>query len=412
MASRDGQVGQQRGAELEHRVARLEFADGSFVRLRHPVYTQALGSNRQITDIDVLSIEFDGRLRARITITECKSSSGLKNEQDRLLWLSGLRRLTNATAATLIREAVSAEGRSLARRLGLEIISLKEVDAREAVIAEYPRYFGHIGSETYRRFQHASDTQLKAVGDLPSGLVRFLRTDALVAQPYEVLGALLTLDEILDSATVLPQPLLRSIAYDSFMALVLSAIRVGAQLDILGETEVQRELETALQTGSPNDQQILRVADMADILLQQEIAERDRLYRAHGAADAERPMPSIRELLSQSPNWMPRFVDLATRFRRRSIVARDLPRTIEIACFEELIAGPAAGAVAFNSLFGIEHKQLLSVAVDCYARVLPKLASQVDGLLALSFERTPTDTGRLQGLGARSGESTDPPQAN
>ena len=55
--------GPSAGADFERRVARVEFAEGALARLRVPVFVDAEAGRDQLTDLDVLALEFDNRLR-------------------------------------------------------------------------------------------------------------------------------------------------------------------------------------------------------------------------------------------------------------------------------------------------------------------------------------------------------------
>ena len=80
----------EKGSELERRVGRVEFAQGALVRLRWPVFSPGASADRRIlTDVDVMAIDYDARLRHSISIYECKSIRGAKGEPDRLMWLVG-----------------------------------------------------------------------------------------------------------------------------------------------------------------------------------------------------------------------------------------------------------------------------------------------------------------------------------
>ncbi|MEU8227830.1 hypothetical protein [Kribbella sp. NPDC048915] len=390
MATRDGRTGQLKGAELERRVGLVEFADGSLVRLRHPVTQQIDGRRRIVTDVDVLSLEFDSRLRPRVGITECKSTRGQAGEQDRLLWLKGLQTVVGADRAALVREVVSSAGRDLARILNLDLISQDEIGRRERLLTHLPTSFGLFGETPYAEAVKAAEGQLKLIGDLPSGLVAFLRDDALLAEPHQVLGALITLDEITKSGTVLPGPLASIVAGYALTALMLAAIRAGGRTDTVGLDGARREIELGLGSGDPNDKQMLRVAEMADRLLREELRSIHMAYRAQGANGIERRVPSVRAAIAEPPFWLPRFMDLAERLRRRTPIARQLPQTIDLAVLDALPGGSAWLSPAFDGLFTREHRQAIVIAVDCLERAVPAISRHVHGVLDLKFDRGAT----------------------
>jgi hypothetical protein len=389
-AMTSGKAGAVKGEDLERRFARAEFADGALVRVRYPVTHIIAGRARTVTDVDVLSIDFDSRLRPHIGISECKSTRGQSGEQDRLLWLKGLQTLIGADRSTLVRETVTEAGRDVARRIGVDLISTVELASREQVLDHLPPSFGTIGETTFKEQSEAADTQLKKIGDLPSGLVAFLRTDALLADTHKVLGALLTLDEVTRTGTVLPSPLGPLIAGHALQALVSAAMRAGGRIDAVGAAGTRREIEYGLGTGDPHDRQLLRVAEMADTLLREELAEVHQAYRLAGAPPVERSVPSVRSAISQAPGWLSNFMDLAERLRRRSPIARQLPQTIDLAVFDALPGGNGWRAPAFDPLFGREHRQALSIALACLDKAIPALAQHLGPILDLPYDRTDT----------------------
>ncbi|GAA1959380.1 hypothetical protein [Catenulispora subtropica] len=384
-----GKAANEKGADLERRFARAEFAEGSLVRLRHPVTHQISNRRRVITDVDVLSLDFDARLRPQLGITECKSTRGQAGEQDRLLWLKGMQSLVGADRASLVRESVSPAGRDVARRIGVDLIGGDELARREKVLDHMPDRFATIGATAFTDQAAKAAEQLKTIG-LRSGLVAFLEQDALLAEPHRVLGALLTLDEATKTGAVVPMPLASVLAGHSLQALLVAALRAGGRIDVIGVEGVRREIEQGLGTGDPHDQQLFRVAEMADTLLNQELADIHRAYRAQGATVIERQVPSLRQAIAQAPAWLPRFVDLAERLRRRTPVARQLPQTVDLVVFDALYDGDAWSASSFDHLFGREHRQLLTVALECLASALPALAGTLDPVTELPFDRVPT----------------------
>ncbi|MEV5989210.1 hypothetical protein AB0L85_30185 [Streptomyces sp. NPDC052051] len=272
----------------------------------------------------------------------------------------------------------------------MDLIGTAELTRREQVLQHLPEHFGVIGDTPFKVQSAEADRQLKKIGDLPPGLVAFLRHDALLADPHRTLGALITLDEILTSGTVLPAPLAPLLAGHVLQALIAAALRAGGRTDTVGSEGTRQEIEQGLGTGDPHDRQLLRVAEMADTLLRQELTALHRAYRTAGAAAIERPVPSVRSAISQIPAWLVTFMDLAERLRRRSPIARQLPQTIDLAVFDAALGADTWQAPAFDHLFSLEHRQALAVAVTCVERAVPALASYVFPVLDLPFKRTKT----------------------
>lgn len=93
-------------------------------------------------------------------------------------------------------------------------------------------------------------------------------------------------------------------------------------------------------------------------------------------------------------------------------VARSLPQTTELACFDAFLGGTAHRASAFDHLFTAEHRQLMRVAVRALRGILGQdLADRVArGLADISFDRSapavpdrrsPGREGRGQPIGDR-----------
>jgi hypothetical protein len=221
-------------------------------------------------------------------------------------------------------------------------------------------------------------------------LIAFLRHDVLLAEPHAALGAILTLDEITRSGTVLPDPLGTLIASDALVGLTTAALRTGHATDTLGVARARADLETGIGTGDPRDRQMLKLAEMADQLLRAELASLHRAYREAGAAPLERGVPSVREAIAQVPAWLDRFMDLSERLRRRSKVGRTLPQTLDLSLFDALLGDDTYRSEAFNHLYSREHRQAVALALECLHEAVPSLAGRLDRIRDLPFDRATT----------------------
>ena len=194
------------GAELERRVARLEFAEGALARLRVPVYVDAEAGRDVLTDLDVLSIDIDNRLRLSRSTLECKSGRGQSGEGDRLLWLSGLQRLLGVQRAVLVRQTITRRGQALASSLGLQILDVPTLTQREAAHAWLPDRFAHVDGRACAAAEARTDVQLKGLGHIPAELVAFLRHQSLLQPSHRNLSALAALRAAAEPGGVLPVP--------------------------------------------------------------------------------------------------------------------------------------------------------------------------------------------------------------
>lgn len=376
------------GADLERRVARLEFAEGALARLRVPVRVDADPGRGVLTDLDVLALDVDGRLRITRSILECKSGKGQAGEPDRLLWLAGLRRFVSADRAVLVRQTTTRRGRAVAEALALQVLDVAVLAEREAAHAWVPVTFAHVDGQACSAVEARTDLQLKGLASVPAELVTFLRHDALTATSYRALAALKALGRTARAAGVLPEPTALVLGGHALVALLLAALQDAGTLDTGTEGQLRRRLELSLTVGSPDDDHVLDVLDRADQLVDLQMRRIHEAYVRAGAAQLDVPTTSLRALVAAPPNWIDRYLDLVHRLRANPSVAKDLTRTAELACFDALPGDQGYLAAAFDHLFTAEHRHLLLVALRLLHDIIGgQLADRVSPLLDLDFGR-------------------------
>jgi hypothetical protein len=379
------------GEELERRVARLEFADGALSRVRVPVRALRGSPGRDVvTDIDVLSLDVDLRLRLTRSAAECKSEVGEAGELDRLLWLAGLRELLDVPRGLLVRTTITRRGAALAAKLGLDLMDETTLAEREAANAWLPERFAHIGGVECAAAEKRADTQIKGVGAIAPGLVAFLRHGALLSTPFEVLGGIAALGEAVRNASVLPGTAGLILAGHGLVALLTSSVQDASRLGTVSDEVLKNQLALSLTTGQPDDTYILDVLGRADDFVR---AEFDRLHEQYVEAGSKRlniEPESLRALVGEEPPWLDRYVDFVHRLRGAPAVARDLLQTAELSVFEGAVGGKAISADAFAQLFTREHRSLLFAAVRMLEDIAGKLVVEPLGALRdLDWERTP-----------------------
>lgn len=376
------------GRDLERRVGRVEFADGALVRLRAPVRVDAESGRDVLTDIDVLAIDVDGRLRISRSILECKSGSGQAKEPDRLLWLAGLQKFLQFDRAVLVRQSVSRRGRGLARALGLKVLDVSRLSNREVAHGWLPEMFAHIDGPECTAAESRTDTQLKGIGHIPPELVAYLRHDALRSDSPDTLRAIANLGRAAGRGGVLPSPTRQVLSAHALVAQLLAATADAARLDELSPQELQERTERALTTGSPDSNQMLNVLARADDLVTYMLQRVHGAYEESGAKRVHVDIPSLREVVTRPPEWVPHYLDLVQKLRAKPAVAREILQTAELACFEALLGGRAHLADAFDHLFTGEHRYLLHVAIRCLESIAgPAIADPVRPILNLDFDR-------------------------
>jgi hypothetical protein len=379
------------GANLERRVARAEFAEGALTRMRVPVLADADLGRGVLTDIDVLAIDVDLRLRVSLGIHECKSGQGQAGEPDRLFWLAGFEQYVGADRSTLVRRTATRRGHALARRLSIRILDYSTLERREAAHAWLPERFAHVGGVKCTDHESRMEKQLKALREIPAELVAFLRHEAFLAPAYHTVGALLALRGAVERQGGLPTPTGEVLAAHALTSLFLAAVRDAGHLDVVPLRDLRTRLELALTVGSPQDIHVLDVLRNADAVVIDVVEQVHQAYMSRGAARAEVNIPSLREVVAEPPAAaIDRYLDLVERLRANPAIARDILQTVELACFDALPGDVGWKASAFDHLFTPEHRHLITAGARALGELAGEaIAGRLQDLAQLPFDRMP-----------------------
>lgn len=365
------------GAELERRVARIEFAEGAFVRLRVPVRTSDGGAGRDVlTDVDVLSIDVDLRLRVDRSSAECKSGAGYSGEPSTIVWLAGFRELLSLDRVALVRTSVSPRGRALAKRLRIGVLDEAAIRVREKAHAWVPERFAHLDGAACIAAERRTDAQLRGLPAIPQDVANFLRADALFAGSAPLLAGVESYGRAVHEQGMVPDPAAQVLAGHALIAVILAALQDASRLDELTLGELSERLAVELVGADASTMKLLARADNVVGYL---VGRVHRAYVDAGAEPVEQPLPSLRDTVAAPPAYLAGYLDLVERMRANTLVARDLLQTAELACFDALVGDTAWQSDAFAHLFSAEHKGLLLVAL----RTLEEIAgATVSGALA------------------------------
>ncbi|WP_406379809.1 hypothetical protein [Streptomyces sp. NBC_01618] len=368
-------------------MARLEFAEGAYVRLRVPLPAEDADSGRSVlTDIDVLSIDIDSRLRISRSSMECKSGKGQTGEPNTIVWLAGFRQLLDLDRVTLVRQTVSPRGQSLARKLGIVVMDEATVTRREKSHAWLPERFAHLDGAACSGAESRTDTQLKGLPEISPALARFLRGGALLADSPAILQAVHSFGLAVGKQGVLPDPAAGVLAGHSLIAVILAAVQDAGRLDDVPERLLRSRLESALTVGDPDGSYVLPMLEKADAYIRH---VQDRTHKAYvgAGADAIRiEYASLRDAVATPPEYLSDYLDFVQRLRANPQVARDLLQVAEIVCFDALLGDSAWKAKAFAHLFTTEHKALLLVGLRCLSSIAgPQVVSALKGLSEIPF---------------------------
>lgn len=370
------------GGVFERRVARLEFAEGAFVRLRVPVSADGAEQGRDVlTDIDILSIDIDSRLRSTRASLECKSGKGQSGEPYTLVWLAGFRQLLSLDRVTLVRQTVSSRGRTLAQKLGIRVLDETALTKRESAHVWLPETFAHIDGPACLAAETRTDVQLKGLPDLPASVTKFLRGGGLLADSPALLSAVESFGLSVDKQGGIPEPAAFILSSHALIAIILAAIQDAGRLDEIPADTLRPRLVRALTTGNPDDEYLLPLLERADALVDYIQDRTHRQYVEAGAKPLRAPYPSLKKAIAQHPDYLDDYVDFVERLRTNPIVARELLQTAELVCFDAGLGDTSWRSPAFAHLMTTEHHGLLAVAVRCLKSVAgEQVAGYLEGL--------------------------------
>src|SRR5688572_23862871 len=109
------------GAALEARVQRLFMCQGAFAE-RGLFIRAARGESRLVTDIDVISHDYNINFHHRRIYAECKGGQNIAT-LDRVVWIRGLKEMVGAEFAYLVLDHCDPNSTQFARSHGVEILT-------------------------------------------------------------------------------------------------------------------------------------------------------------------------------------------------------------------------------------------------------------------------------------------------
>jgi hypothetical protein len=341
-----------------------------------------------LTDVDVLAVDVDSRLRVSRGSVEAKTGRGQSGEPITIVWLAGLRQLLRLTRVTFARPAVSGRARSLARRLNIATLDEPQLLARETNITWLPERFAHLDGAECLAAESRTDTQLRGLPGLPSEVAQFLRYEALFSDSARLLAGVDSLGRGVRAQGILPEPAGIILASHALIAVVFAALQDASRLGEVSRADLRARLERTLISGDPDDAYFLPLLERADALMRYSIDRVHRAYVEGGADPLSVETPSLRDIVATPPAYLDDYLDLVERLRANPAIARDLLQTTELACFDFALGGQAWQAPAFAHLFTGEHRGLLLVAL----RTLGHVAGEPVSAALTRLQRLPAST--------------------
>lgn len=184
------------GVGLEARIQRLFIAQGVFAERR--LFPSASADHRMLaTDVDVLISEYASGFHVTRRHVECKG--GRIKLLDRILWLSGVRKLLHADTSYLVVSDYETDASEFARSLDIQLLNVKQLEGWEAAIP-VPQDLWPCRSE-YQSYDKAkavwtkliSSKQTDAYWQLLRKILGFIEIDSWLGFHYRDLNKLLRL---------------------------------------------------------------------------------------------------------------------------------------------------------------------------------------------------------------------------
>lgn len=324
------------GDELELRVAHVWMVEGAFTRRAINLRYADAGETKDITDVDLLAIDFDGALRTTLTIGEAKGGTGKSapSPLDRSMWLRGLRELTRAHRAELtMAQRQTSRARRLASELGVDLQAVPDLEAREiASGAGSMREIGpHAPSVALAR--EAARQAISSDPDL-NRAYQYLRGDVWFAEPWAAAKRLVATVKLLGArwapaAGGAEQEAIRWMTAETVIAFTLVSTRLAGTMLTTDPGRLVREVGDKLAEGAAPMSEMKQLSESIDRYLSS-VLDRHGVPRAEivSALGAFQPSP---------PMWAEAFAELLKRLGTGARDARGLPRYADLVVTEHLV---------------------------------------------------------------------------
>lgn len=318
------------GLLFECRVARLLNREGRFVRRRVDITRWVHPERVQVTDIDLLVLDFDATLRLTREIGECKTTEakGAPKEIDRMLWLVGVRALASAHGSFLVvGRPATPKVRGMGRELGVLVQDSADLERRErlAGIDKSPAWGAHDPEllqikEEALRFAR-SDRELERV-------YWFFRSEFWHSSPALGLKRSLSAITLLSRRWVpgtdaSERQALSWLIGDAIVAATISIVHLASDAILLPPAEFRRKTLERLAEGLVPIGQLERFAQAVDKYVLG-ILERAGVPRAVtvSALGAFAPTP---------PEYSDSLLEVIERVGEKGRAAAALPRAMDVA---------------------------------------------------------------------------------
>lgn len=379
-----------RGDELEMRLARVWFWEGSFTRRGINLQQHFTDENFTITDLDLLALEVTGQLTLRRGIGEAKSGTGkdAPKPMDRCLWLAGVSQLVDAQTADYVTAAnVSRKVREIAARLGVRPTSMNDLSQRENAVR-----IGEVldvGSHGPTAMIKAKTAQKHARNERQwERAFWFVRCEVWFLEPWHAIKRCIGLLDSLtnwwtpeiddDDQAMLRWLYAEALGIFALNAVVLAGLRLASEKNDWRAWAADRLAEGAV----PMHQ--MKVLSSA-------IDKYTAGLLGRLGAPAQVHTEAMGTFLPSPPEWTDSLLELIERLAANPLTARHLPRHVDLVVYERLVHRRHIVPQVLSRVDGVQGSDLdkMRRQLTAFLRGNARLPETVDKALATTTTPAP-----------------------
>ncbi len=325
------------GTEVEIRVARVWFWEGYYARRGISLQRHYQTIPLQVTDLDLIAVEFDPQLRLRRFVGESKSGASRHAPKplDRVLWLRGLMHLLgDVTGAELTTAGQPrSDVRELGRSLGVAVQSLDDLQRRERRLRI--EEVADVGSQGPGAFE-ARERARQAISREPEleRIYWLVASDVWYASPWAALKRLVAAIQFVghrfaprvdDEHQFSVRWLLAELVSQAALQLV-AASGTAIQLD---NGEFVEHFAQQLADPGVDRRRMRQLSEAVDRYVA-------GMLRQAGASESA-IVDSVGAFMPGPPEYAEALAETARRLTLRADVARVLPRYVDLVVHERLV---------------------------------------------------------------------------
>jgi len=311
---------------LEYRVMRLLFYRGFFVRRHLTLKSYFYPESVDVTDIDVLGIRFSDDFSPEVTICECKSGRS-NGTVDRVLWLLGLSKYFGAHTPIIIRQEISGKIKNFANEVGvfpLDLKNLKELEQQNEIVENE-----WVGPFDFEYYDKRLEEYYRLVKNQPnlSKIYWFLRSRFWYTDNSTRLKQAMTALEI--ALKNIESDVNKWLIYETSILLSLALMYLCNQVYTLNKKERETYITNILTTGLGSPEIGKKILDATYGLVTTLIREKtgESIYLEE------------KYLRLVPPEYTKALIDLIDRLIQKPNLAINVPRFLDLICYEYLMKG-------------------------------------------------------------------------